>query len=284
MDIAGWKKILGSYQYSLARLLCLLHGEVTTDTVSGCISRDKSLKDDLLDLCALDIGDRDFLRLLLPIICGLKRGEISACYMHEYNITKLEKIYRSLELVHSCKNTLKDIDCGKIKSSNMLEYRNNIDLKKANFFSEAYSEFINMDKLVYINPREVITFLKEQEKGLIPVTLAELLTDQGQNAFSAGLEEKQLQLDSLIPINIPPSLWAGKTLPVACSTLEDAGYEPCVIAVILGKLSNNKTECGRTLTQDELAQGIERDPKTYQNKFKNLLEDANRKYLFTFND
>lgn len=204
------------------------------------------------------------------------------------------------------------IESERIKSEDIKTYPQNKNSKMYRFF-ECYLAIINEkiysthdllkrsilsgkipykkdNDVYYLNPMDVCQWAKEKNyitsNGFNLDTFKS--TDKNEQAASASSsarqEEVQLQLDSRVFINIPPSLWAGKTLPVARSTLADEGYEPCVIAVILGKLSNNKTECGRTLAQDQLTQGVEHDPKTYQNKFKNLLEEANSKYLFTFND
>ena len=88
--------------------------------------------------------------------------------------------------------------------------------------------------------------------------------------------------DARTPLNVPATLWAGKTPEMARDGLQD-DYGPEVIAVILDKLSDNKTENGRLLSQEEMDKGVVRDPVTYQRKFERLLIQANTRYLFTFN-
>lgn len=202
------------------------------------------------------------------------------------------------------------IESERIKSENIKMYPQNENSKMYRFFG-CYLAIINEkiysthdllkrsilsgkipykkdNDVYYLNPVDVCQWAKEKNYITSNGFNLDTFESTGKNeqaasaSSSARQEEVQLQLDSRIPINIPHSLWAGKTLPVAYSTLAERGYEPCVIAAILEKLSSNKTECGRALAQDELTQGVERDPKTYQNKFKHLLEEANSKYLLTF--
>jgi len=107
------------------------------------------------------------------------------------------------------------------------------------------------------------------------------------NPPSAGQEKKSEETaiaptDMVrIPLNVPASLWAGNMPQHAYDALKES-YAPEVIAVILAKLSDNKTECGRLLSQDEIDKGIERDPVTYQRKFDKFISKANTKYLLTF--
>jgi hypothetical protein len=90
----------------------------------------------------------------------------------------------------------------------------------------------------------------------------------------------------LIPLNVPLSLWAGKTPQQAYAALKDS-FAPEIIAVILEKLDCNKTDGGRLLSPEEVDKKgtpIEKDAGTYQRNVSKLLKKANSKYSLTFDD
>ena len=88
--------------------------------------------------------------------------------------------------------------------------------------------------------------------------------------------------ESLIPVNVPSSRWAGKTPEQIFMALKD-DYAPEVIALIMQKVSNNKTECGKALSLGEYNSGEIKDEGTYRKFFVKLLEVGNSRYSLTFN-
>ncbi|WP_374282268.1 hypothetical protein [Desulfovibrio sp.] len=85
-----------------------------------------------------------------------------------------------------------------------------------------------------------------------------------------------------IPVNVPSSRWAGKTPEQIFMALKD-DYAPEVIALIMQKVSNNKTECGKALSLGEYNSGKIKDEGNYRRFFVKLLEAGNSKYSLTFN-
>jgi len=87
---------------------------------------------------------------------------------------------------------------------------------------------------------------------------------------------------SLPTLNIPTTRWSGRTPEMAYNELK-CDYGPEAIAVVLEKLSNNKTENGRLLSpQSEKDNGVVRDPVTYQRRFAKYLRQGKEMYSFTF--
>jgi len=84
-------------------------------------------------------------------------------------------------------------------------------------------------------------------------------------------------------VNIPASLWAGKTPPAAYNALKNE-YEPCVIAVILNKMGVSKLQGAQILSQDTPRKGKEPENSTFIRRFDKLLSKANRLYSFTFDE
>lgn len=86
-----------------------------------------------------------------------------------------------------------------------------------------------------------------------------------------------------IIVNVDPSIWAGIAKERAFSALREYGFSDEVIAFILvKKLAIAKAEAGRLFYQSEIARGDERDISTYTRKIDNLLDKANKMYVFTF--
>lgn len=318
MNREEWTRILQYPMWSLPRFLIFLYldGEFCTGRIvknfiksnDGHVepeffekSSDAFIKDaDILDEKNSHSGlehctAEGFVKLFRLFYMGILAKKIKIYSQHSEHsniLSSINKKYTTLntifDKIHKVTNFSENLDAmslGYMFFTTDTQLLRSLKKSAGKIGAEIYSDFLTIRDIM-INPHEVATWFASFPDGqqFVPLTLAELLTDQDQAAPSARQEEMQIQLDSRIPINISPSLWAGKTLPVAYSTLAERGYELCVIAAILEKLSSNKTECGRALAQDELTQGVERDPKTYQNKFKNLLEEANSKYLLTFND
>jgi len=97
---------------------------------------------------------------------------------------------------------------------------------------------------------------------------------------SVTLQAVQLPL---IPVNIPASLWAGKTPEMVYTALKNE-FSLEVIAMVMDLVSENKTECGRALAKEDIDKGEEKDARTYQRNFDNFLCRGNAKYLLTFNE
>ncbi len=87
----------------------------------------------------------------------------------------------------------------------------------------------------------------------------------------------------LTPVNIPYSKWAGKTPEQIYVALKDE-YSPEIIAMLMKKESDNKTDCGRALAKKERDKGNEKDAGNYRKDFDRLLSRGNLKYLLTFNE
>jgi hypothetical protein len=125
---------------------------------------------------------------------------------------------------------------------------------------------------VYFDSVEVFNkfpFLKESQQDVSSLTNSE------QDAVQAS----PLEGEKKISLNIPPSLWAGKSPDAAFAALKERGLADEVIAVILSeKLEMKKTQAGKLFHQEERAKGVERDAKTYQNTINTLLTNAERRY------
>lgn len=92
----------------------------------------------------------------------------------------------------------------------------------------------------------------------------------------------------LVPVNVPPSLWAGKTPEAAFEALSTSAYNysPEVIAYILMEKmpGSKKTEVGRFFYKKEIDNDVEHETTTYREKIDKLLKQCNRCYLLTFNE
>ena len=112
-----------------------------------------------------------------------------------------------------------------------------------------------------------------------------LFTHREVNAWLGRSEDDHPAATSdLIPVNIPTSLWAGKTAEAVFTTLSEHQYTPAVIAfIIMEKVGGiTKTDAGRLFYQDEIAKGVIQESRTYQRKIDALLSEAKTKYSFTF--
>lgn len=89
---------------------------------------------------------------------------------------------------------------------------------------------------------------------------------------------------TLITVNIPASLWAGKSPKAIFAVLSEKGFAPEVIAyVLMEKVGGiSKTDAGRLFSQEDIAKGVEQEPRTYQRKIDGFLNDAKSKYSFIF--
>lgn len=109
-----------------------------------------------------------------------------------------------------------------------------------------------------------------------------------KNEIAINLKDLAERMDStsnndLIPVNIPYSKWAGKTLEHVYTALKDE-YSLDVIAMVMDRMSKNKTKNGRALAKDDIDKGEEMDTRTYQRNFDNFLCRGNAKYLLTFDE
>jgi hypothetical protein len=102
------------------------------------------------------------------------------------------------------------------------------------------------------------------------------------NKHISAKELHEQNVKTRFTVHVPASLWAGKTPEMARDVLKNR-FAPEVIAVVLEQLSDNRTECGRLLSQDEIDKGIERESGTYQRRFDSFLAQAKIKYFFNFN-
>lgn len=111
-------------------------------------------------------------------------------------------------------------------------------------------------------------------------TLADAANKALPQDVSSGNEER-----TFITVNVPASLWAGKSPKAIFAILSEKDFAPEVIAhVLLEKAGGiSKTDAGRLFSQEDIDKGVEQEPRTYQRKMDALLNEANSKYSFTFN-
>lgn len=85
-------------------------------------------------------------------------------------------------------------------------------------------------------------------------------------------------------VNVPSSLWAGKTPEAVFDSLDNQNFAPAVIASIIMKQVGgiSKTDAGRLFYKDEIDKGIIQENRTYQRKIDSLLAAADEKFTFTF--
>lgn len=113
--------------------------------------------------------------------------------------------------------------------------------------------------------------LREEQKGLTKDLIAREREKRAQ-------EEKPQR----IPVNIPPSLWAGLKPSVIFENLQE-NYAHEVIAYILVKKGGlDKTNAGRLFYQEEINNDIVHEPTTYRRKIKSLLDDCKKHYVLSF--
>ena len=86
---------------------------------------------------------------------------------------------------------------------------------------------------------------------------------------------------TLIPVNVPASLWAGKTAKVAFKNLEGEFAEEIIAYILVEKMKHAKTEAGSLFYPDD---GEYKENSVYVKKINTLLEKANGLYLLTFNE
>ena len=97
------------------------------------------------------------------------------------------------------------------------------------------------------------------------------------------LSSSSAEQQTRISINVPISLWGGKTPQAIFDSLSQAKFAPEVIAYVLMKNGGvTKTDAGRMFYQGARDKGVEQEPRTYQRKIDNLLKRANSKYSFAF--
>lgn len=107
---------------------------------------------------------------------------------------------------------------------------------------------------------------------------------QDQNNSSPEPAAPRASSPHLIPVNIPASLWAGKTPKAIFTILSERQNTQEAIAAVLDKAGGiTKTDAGRLFHMKEINLGIEREATTYQRTFDRLLKEFNSKYLLTFN-
>lgn len=160
--------------------------------------------------------------------------------------------------------------------------------ESSRLFFQIFYESLLFNKYTAVETLErarypLIAEVKGITKDFVKVIHSKIQQPVGIPIEESESVDSQDCVSQLIPVNVPASLWAGKTLSAAHDALKK-DFAPEVIAVILGKLSDNKTECGRCLAQDEISKGVERDAGTYQRRFDNSISQANQKYLLTFNE
>ena len=109
------------------------------------------------------------------------------------------------------------------------------------------------------------------------------------------LDEKQLSVapspsentteSELLPLNIPPSLWAGKTPDVACQNLKEHGFDNSIIVYIIReKLGKSKVEAGRYAFGEVVSKGNEKENSTYSRTTDQYIKEVTSRYKLTFND
>jgi hypothetical protein len=102
--------------------------------------------------------------------------------------------------------------------------------------------------------------------------------DQGKGVSPSTPEGDGIEK---ITINVPPSLWAGKTLEAAFNNLREADFGDAVIAYILVmKMETPKTTAGRLLFPP--APGEEKEDSTYLRKIDTCIRKATAQYNITF--
>jgi hypothetical protein len=204
--------------------------------------------------------------------------------MHKYGIREQQ----ILEIVNSGKVTLygrmgEILDADSEKELRDSLYYSFLDSAKRKEKEEALQMYdidlpldeIDTDPLLL----SIVTEAANKDERLLVVGRYLFNTKEFENALRQMIE-------TLIPINIPASLWAGKTPEAIFTVLSKEKFAPEVIAyIIMEKVGGiSKTDTGRMFYQKEISKGIELDNRTYQRKIDDLLEEAKSKYLFTFTD
>jgi hypothetical protein len=81
-------------------------------------------------------------------------------------------------------------------------------------------------------------------------------------------------------VNIPPSLWAGKSMGAAISALRESGFSDEIIAVVLAeKMGISKLKVGRFLTPGD---GEERENSTYSRRLESASKYVRSRYCITY--
>jgi hypothetical protein len=84
-----------------------------------------------------------------------------------------------------------------------------------------------------------------------------------------------------IPLNVPPSLWAGRSAVEAADALKAAGYDANLIAyVLVKKMGKPKLPVGRLLFPPP--PGQEKNDSTYLRKIDAAIRRITSKYRITF--
>ena len=130
-----------------------------------------------------------------------------------------------------------------------------------------------------INADYTITDDRAIDDIMLDIEIDEIISDAMMAEHSDGQQ-------TCIPVNVPASLWAGKTPQAIFDTLFEKGFAPEVIAYVFVKneCKITKTDAGRMFYREAIGKGIEQDPRTYQRKIDDLLKDAKVKYSFTFDE
>ena len=116
----------------------------------------------------------------------------------------------------------------------------------------------------------------ERWVGESPVALAPQQVQSGD----------ETTLDTIsTPLNIPPSLWAGKTPDVACQNLKEHGFDNSIIVYIIReKLGKSKAEAGRYAFGEVISKGNEKENSTYARTTDQYIKEVTSRYKLTFND
>jgi hypothetical protein len=103
-----------------------------------------------------------------------------------------------------------------------------------------------------------------------PETVPETVPPVGQGTDQADVER--------ITVNIPSSLWAGKTAKTIFNVLRERYADEIIAYILVKKIGTPKTDAGRFFYPDD---GEEREAKTYRDKINSLLEKVDQLYTFS---
>jgi hypothetical protein len=95
-----------------------------------------------------------------------------------------------------------------------------------------------------------------------------------------GVQGEVRIADEKTPLNIPPSLWAGKTASAIMENLRAASFDDNVIAFVMDKAGVSKQEAGRMLFPAK--PGEEKETSTYQRKIDGCIKRVIERYDLIF--
>lgn len=160
-----------------------------------------------------------------------------------------------------------------------------IDLTSYDLPSMVYEKFLGV---LHLNFDEAVKHIASNPfrlKADAPESIALRFRGVAQYSSAESGTSPLPMLDTrqtLVPVNVPASLWAGKPIEDAVKNLQGKFAKEVIAYILVEKMRCSKTSAGRYLDAKTMDEGIEKDSGTYQRSINELLKNVVARYTFTF--